>query len=67
MVNQAALEKIEVLLQEYKYNWGKEADLTCIPAGMSQEKLVEVLERVVETGESILAGLRNCRKITDAS
>jgi len=46
MVNQAALEKIEELLQEYKYNWGKEADLTCIPAGMSQEKLVEVLERV---------------------
>ena len=43
MVNQAALEKIEVLLQEYKYNWGKEADLTCITAGMSQEKLVEVL------------------------
>lgn len=32
MVNQEALDKTEELLQKYKYNWGKEPDLMCIPA-----------------------------------
>ena len=60
MVNQEALDKIRELSQKYKYNWGKEVDLTCIPSGMSQEKFVVVLERIVETGESVLVGWDKC-------
>lgn len=60
MVNQDALKKIEKLLQTYEYNWGREPDLSYMPPGMSQEKLVVVLERIVETGESVLVGWKQC-------
>ena len=60
MVNQEALEKIEELLQKYKYNWGIDIDVNYIPPGMTQEKLVVVLEGIVETGESVLVGWNKC-------
>ena len=60
MVNQEALEKIEELLQKYKYNWGRDIDLNYIPPGMTQEKLVVVMERIIATGESILGGWNKC-------
>ena len=60
MQNQETLEKMEELLQKYKYNWGREIDLTCMPIGISQEKFVVVLERIVETGESLLIGWNKC-------
>lgn len=56
MVNQEALDRSRILEQEYFINWGKHVDYTVIPRGMSQEKMVKVLERIVETGESILVG-----------
>lgn len=61
MADQAVLEKIEELMQRYEYNWGKKVDLNCVPAGMTQEKLLSVLERIVETGESILSGWNKVR------
>ncbi len=60
MVNQEAMENIEKLLQKYQQNWGKEVDLNCMPSGMTQEKFVVVLERIVETGESVLTGWNQC-------
>ena len=60
MVDQKTLEKIEKLMQQYQYNWGKEVDLNCMPSGMTQEKLAIVLERIVETGESVLVGWDQC-------
>lgn len=56
MLNKEALEKIRILEQEYKETWGINVDYTIIPPGMTQEKLVEVLERIVDTGESIIVG-----------
>lgn len=56
MIDQEVSAKIEKLLQKYKYNWGKEVDLYCVPSGMSQEKFLAVLERIAETGESVLVG-----------
>lgn len=55
-------EKINELLQQYEYNWGQEAypGYPILIPGMSQEKLVIVLERIVETGESILVGWNKC-------
>ena len=60
MMDQEASEKIEELLQKYKYNWGREIDLNCMPPGISQEKFVVVLERIVGTGESVLVGWNKC-------
>ena len=56
MINKEALEKIRILEQTYKETWGINVDYTIIPPGMAQEKLVEVLERIVDTGESIIVG-----------
>ncbi len=60
VVNQEALKQIEELLQKYKYNWGKEVELNNTIPGMSQEQLVVVLERIAETGESVLVGWNKC-------
>lgn len=60
MINEEALNKIDELSKLYKFNWGKEVDRVGMPLGMSQEKLVIVLERIVETGESILVGWNKC-------
>ena len=54
------MEKVEELLEKYKFNWGKEVDLNCMPSGISQEKFIVVLERIVETGESVLVGWNKC-------
>lgn len=56
MLNKEVLEKIRILEQKYKETWGINVDYTIIPPGMTQEKLVEVLERIVDTGESIIVG-----------
>lgn len=60
MIDVEAMEKIEELMQKYKYNWGKEVDFTCRMPYMSQDRLVVVLERIVETGESVLVGWDKC-------
>lgn len=60
MVNQEALKIIEELMQQYKFNWGKEVVLDYMIPGMTQEKFVVVLERIVETGESVLVGWNKC-------
>lgn len=56
MINREVLEKIRILEQKYKETWGINVDYTIIPSGMTQEKLVDVLERIVDTGESIIVG-----------
>jgi len=45
-----------MLLQQYKYNWGKGVSMQCFPSDISQEKLITILERIVDTGESVLVG-----------
>ena len=62
MINREALEKIELLEQEYLNNWGKPVDYRILPVGISQEKLVTVLERAKETGESILVAYGKIKK-----
>ncbi len=50
-----------MLEQKYKETWGINVDYTIIPSGMTQEKLVDVLERIVDTGESIMVGFSNIK------
>ena len=56
MINTDATRRIEQLESEYEDKWGKKVDYIIIPQGITQEKLVAVLERIVDTGESILVG-----------
>lgn len=54
MINNEAMRKIEELNSMYEINWGKKVDYTILPKGITQEKMVKVLTRIVDTGESIL-------------
>jgi len=56
MINEEAIKKIELLELEYEHNWGKKVDYNILPRGVSQEKLAVVLERIVNTGESVIVG-----------
>lgn len=56
MVNEESLKRIEQLGKEYERVWGKTVDYSVLPQGLTQEKLVPILERIVETGESVLVG-----------
>lgn len=62
MINEEALQKIEQLNLQYEKNWGKKVDYSILPPNISQEKLVLILGRIVETGESILVGWANIKK-----
>lgn len=62
MVNKEALQRIEQLNLQYERNWGKKVDYSILPPHISQEKMVLILERIVETGESILVGWTNVKK-----
>ena len=60
MINQEALNRIEELMRQYEYNWGMKPSLDCLPRGLTQGKMVVVMERIVETGESLLVGYDKC-------
>ena len=55
-VNKKAMNEIRKLSRIYECRWGKEPDFSIIPPGCSQESMVTVLKRIVDTGESVLTG-----------
>lgn len=62
MIEVEIYNKIQKLSLLYEKRWGKEPDYTVVPKGMSQEVLLKVLERIVDTGESILVGWNKIHK-----
>lgn len=62
MINKEALDRIKMLENKYMETWGKSVDYTIIPKGITQEKMVEILERIVNTGESVLVGYEKIKK-----
>ena len=62
MVNEEALKKIEQLGLQYERNWGKKVDYSILPPHITQDTMVLILERIVETGESILVGWNQIKK-----
>ncbi len=56
MLNPDTLKQINRLCDIYQYRWGKEVDYTVLPRAITQEMLLLILERIVDTGESILVG-----------
>lgn len=61
MFYQETVERMEELMRQYEYNWGKKIEINQIPQNITQEELVVVLERIVETGESVIVGRNKCR------
>lgn len=55
-MNEEVLKQIKILEEQYEYNWGKKVDYIIQPKGMTRETLALTLERIVETGESLLVG-----------
>ena len=60
-LNEEMLKQIKILEEQYEYNWGKKVDYIILPKGMTLETLALTLERIVETGESILVGYNKIR------
>lgn len=56
MIDEKIYNKIKEYEKIYKKRWGKELDYTIVPNNITQEKLEKILERIIDTGESILVG-----------
>ncbi len=56
MFHPDTLEQLNSLCELYKHRWGKEVDYTSLPRSITQENLLVILKRIVDTGESILVG-----------
>ena len=54
MIDGKAAKRITELEAEYQRKWGREPDYFAMPSYMTQEQLAAVLERIVETDESII-------------
>ena len=61
MVNTELMNRIKQLEQKYAENWGKSVDYTAMPLVITQELLAKILERIVDTGESILVGFEKIK------
>ena len=59
MTNAVDSKEARKLIKEYERKWGKTVDCTILPGTITQEDLVVVLRRIIETGESILVGWDN--------
>ena len=56
MITEEALKEIERLSKIYEQRWDSRVCLLAQPRGLTQERLAVVLERIIDTGESILVG-----------
>ena len=61
VTNQKVLVRIKELESLYELRWGKSVDYLALPKGVSQENLCLVLERIVNTGESVIVGWSKLR------
>lgn len=64
MIDVEAMKRIDELNALYKKGWGKDVDYFAMPCNCSQKDLVVVLERIVNTGESVLVGWSYTKKRT---
>ena len=67
MYNQSILKEIEELQKKYETRWGKtirDFDLSLLPRHISQEQLILILRRIVDTGESCLVGFDKIKEIS---
>lgn len=56
------LNRIRELRDLYEYNWGQKLQIPTYPPDIDQELMIKILERIVETGESLLVGYNKIRE-----
>ena len=54
--------RLDELLALYEKRWGKPVDYVGIPPVLTTDKMVKVLERIIDTGESVTVGFEKVRK-----
>ena len=64
MFDAEVMKEIEKLSKLYEERWHAYVDKMVIPDKLSQEELVIVLRRIVDTGESVLAGWNKIFTVT---
>ena len=65
MFNSEITKELYELSSLYEERWGKEVDYLGLPSNCSQEMLVQAMKNIVDTGESVLCGLKTVRDLTD--
>ena len=65
MIDVTMMQEIYKLCALYEKRWGKEVDYTGMPANIGQEKLLQILRIIVETGDSILVGFQKRKALVD--
>ena len=56
--------KKQYMKLNYKKIWKymeKKIDYTILPKGITQEKMIKVLKRIIDTGESVMVGFNNIK------
>ena len=64
MFDAEVMKEIEKLSKLYEERWHAYVDKMVIPEKLSQEELVIVLRRIVDTGESVLVGWNKIFTVT---
>ena len=66
MTNKRALECIRTYSTLYETRWGKAVDFVGMPKTVSQEKLVQILRYICDTGDSLTVGAQKVRETEKA-
>ena len=65
MINPSVINEIHKLASQYEAKFGKEIDYIGLPSTISQEKLLQALRIIVNTGDSVLVGLEKLRNLVN--
>lgn len=63
MLNIEVVQEIHKLCSQYEKRWGKEVDCIGMPSVCTQEKLLQAMRIIVDTGESVLCGLKKVKDL----
>lgn len=65
MVNIAILREMHKLCSLYEKRWGREVDFIGMPDNLSQEKLLQVMRIIAETGDSVMVGFQKRKALVN--
>lgn len=65
MINPSVIKEIHKLCSQYEAKFGKEIDYMGLPSTISQEKFLQALRVIVDTGDSVLVGLTKVRDLVN--
>ena len=63
MINPNVIKETHKLATEYEKRFGKEIDCVGLPSTVSQEKFLQALRIIVDTGDSVLVGMTKVRDL----